>query len=136
MANQYRNFSQEDYSVLVEKYNELLSIREAAVSLVGKEDTQAVIRGLQEREQKEKKYKCPAHFCLGITPSKRKVVEETWDDLIQGLTKVVERGESIDFLVSQMREKDSIEQVREYLQERKNFPITINEQKTFKRTFQ
>jgi hypothetical protein len=136
MANVYKNFSQEDYLILVEKYNELLSIREAAVSLVGKEDTQAVLRGLQEREQKERKYKCPAHFCLGMTPSKKKVVEETWNDLIQGLTKVVTRNESIDFLVSQMGEKDSIEQAREYLQERKNFPITANEQKTFKRTFQ
>ena len=135
MSNQYRNFSQEDYAVLIEKYDELLRIREAAVYLVGKEDTQSVIRGLLERAQREKKYKCPAHLCLDMTPSKRKTVEETWSELVQSLIESGAREESVSHLISQMSKESSIEKVREYLLERKKYSLSTNEEKSFKRSF-
>ena len=136
MSNQYRNFSQEDYATLVEKYDELLRIRDAAISLVGKEDTQSIVKGLLERGQREKRYKCPAHLCLGMTPSKRKTVEETWTELVQHIVESGTRGESVDYLVSQMEKESSIEKVREYLLERKKYSILNNEEKTFQKRFQ
>ena len=46
MANQYREYSKEDYSTFIEKYDELVTIREAAVLLTG---------------EKKKKKKRPSH---------------------------------------------------------------------------
>lgn len=135
MANQYRNFSQEDYTTLIDKYDELLLIREAAVALVGKEDTQSIIRGLQERGQREKKYKCPAHLCLGMTPSKRKTVEETWSELVQNVIELGARDESVDHVIAQMSKEDSIEGVRENLLERKKSSLHFNGEKINTRSF-
>ena len=48
MPNYNRNFSQGDYATLIEKYDELLLIREAAVTLTGEESTNRILLSLSK----------------------------------------------------------------------------------------
>jgi hypothetical protein len=134
MANFNRNFSGDEFDSIKEKYLELAAIREAAGALVGREDTQSIIQGLYDRAQAERKYKCPAHFCLDLTPSKKKAVEETWTEMIQSLIALGTRPDSVDYLVCKMKELTSIKEAKEFLENRKKFALDSKEEKTFKRT--
>ena len=70
-----------------------------------------------------------------MTPSKRKTVEETWEELVQELIKSGARDESISYIVSQMSKEESIEEVRKYLLEKKKLALTSNEKKSPTRSF-
>ena len=73
---------------------------------------------------------------LGLTPNKQQVVKESWDREINKLVSSGVREESLFHLVTQMSEKENIEQVREYLKERKKFVLDSKEEKTFQKRFQ
>jgi hypothetical protein len=135
MANYNRNYSADEFESLLEKYVELCRIREAAVLLTGEENYSSIVKSLEDRARKEVKFKCPAHFYLDKTPSKRRAVEEAWEELVLSLSKAGSTGNSLEYLVDQMRSLNNIEDARNYIEGRRKMVLDSKTEKTFKKRF-
>ena len=134
MPNYNRSYSSSEFEPLITKYEELCQIRNAVVLLTGEEEFTRIMAALDLRAQRERKFKCPAHYFLGMTPSKRQAVEESWNEMIQNLTKTATTS-SVEHLVEEMKKLEKIEDARNYIAERKNLSLGPKEEKTFKRKF-
>ncbi len=131
MPNYNRSYSVHEFEPLLEKYRELCEIRNVAALLTGEEEFSRILSALNHRVDKEREHKCPAHYYLGMTPSKRRAVEESWEELVQNLTKISPR--SVEYLVGEVRKLKTIEDARDYITDRKNLGLEPKEEKTFKR---
>lgn len=136
MPNYNRNYSVEEFQELLEKYQELIDIRDRVVALTGEEKFDRIISALDNRISIEKKFTCPPHFTLGVTPSKKEGIIETWDKLILDLINQGIREESISHLASKMNDMKDIYEALDFVRERKNLPLGSKHEKTFKRSFQ
>ena len=136
MPNYNRNYSPSEFDSLLKKYAELAEIRAEVELLTGETTHVGIIAEIRRRRDREKTTACPPHMYLGLTPNKQQVVKESWDREINKLVNSGVREESLFHLVAQMSEKENIEQVREYLKERKKFVLDSKEEKTFQKRFQ
>ncbi len=132
MPNYNRSYSTDEFEPLLKKYDDLCQIRDAVVRLTGEEELGRILDALEHRAQMERKFKCPAHYYLGMTPSKRKAVEQSWDELVQNLLKTVP-DRSVSHLVEEMRKLDTVEDARNFVTDRKNLTLEPKTEKTFKR---
>lgn len=133
MPNYNRLFDAQEFDPLIRKYQELCEVRKEVELLTGETSHERIMEALRDRRKAENLFSCPPHLYLGMTPSKQEVVKNSWDSEIQLLRKKGVRDESILSLISQMREKETMSEVRSYLQDRKNYTLESKEEKTFKR---
>ena len=134
MPNYNRSYSADEFEPILKKYDELCQIRDAVVRLTGEEELGRILAALEHRAHMEREFKCPAHYYLGMTPSKRKAVEQSWDELVQSLLKTVP-DRSVSYLVEEMRKLDSVEDARNFVTERKNLTLGPKTDKTFQKRF-
>jgi hypothetical protein len=134
MPNYNRSYSAHEFEPLMEKYRELCQVRDAAAFLTGEEEFSRIISALNYRAGMQREFKCPAHYYLGMTPSKRRAVEESWEELVQNLDKFSPR--SVSYLVEELRKQETIEDARNYVAQRKNLGLESKGEKTFKRVQQ
>ena len=133
MANYNRSFDVSEFDPLLEKYRELCEIRREVELLTGEVSHQRILESIRSRKRSEDQYRCPPHLYLGLTPKKQEVVIDSWDNEIRNLRSQDLRQESLMHLISEMKDKESIEDVRAYLKERKNMGLFRKTEKTFNR---
>jgi hypothetical protein len=144
MPNYNRNYSLSEFDPILEKYGELLEIRKEVESLTGEKAHSRILAELRRRitleasealETSGMSFSCPPHMYLGLTPNKQQVVKDSWNSEVRKLRNSGIRDSSLKHLVLSMGEKDSIEQVRDFLRDRKNFFLESKEEKSNLRTF-
>ena len=135
MPNHNRNYSLSEFDSILEKYGELIEVRKEVELLTGEVVHSRIIDELKRRRDCERFAACPPHMYLGLTPNKQQVVKDSWNHEVRSLKSLGIREEALSYLVAQMREQDSIEKVREYIQERKNNVLDPKEEKTFQKRF-
>ena len=135
MPNYNRNYSPSEFDSLLKKYAELAEIRAEVELLTGETTHVGIIKEIRRRRDREKTTACPPHMYLGLTPNKQQVVKESWEREVSKLANSDMREESLLYLVTQMSEKENIEQVREYVKEKRKYVLDSKEEKTFQKRF-
>ena len=123
MANYNRDFSGAEFDSLIEKYKELAEIRRAVETLTGEVEHCKILTALYHLTALNEKSSCPPHFCLNKTPSKQKVVKDTWQAQVKELKKVCRRAESFEHLLTEMSNLKTIEEVVEFIANRKKLGL-------------
>jgi hypothetical protein len=126
-----------NYDEVWEKLDELRSLREALCDLVGSDDTNVLLRWIED--QKNLSHPCPGKFLLGLTKPKQEVAKKAWKDIVSNLEDRKVSEKSLGYILDKLSRCDTIENAIEsfegvYVRIKNDF--TDLKEKTFQKRFQ
>ena len=126
-----------NYDEVWEKLAELRSLREALCDLVGSDDTNVLLRWIED--QKIFSHPCPGKFLLGLTKPKQEVAKKAWKDIVSNLEGRKVSEKSLSYILDKLSRFDTIENAIEsfeevYVEIKNEF--TDLKEKTFQKRFQ
>ena len=126
-----------NYDEVWEKLDELRSLREALCDLVGSDDTNVLLRWIED--QKIFSHPCPGKFLLGLTKPKQEVAKKAWKDIVSNLEGRKVSEKSLGYILDKLSRFDTIENAIESFEEVyteiKN-TFTDSKEKNFPKRFQ
>lgn len=124
------------YDDVWEKLEELRVLREALCDLVGSDDTNVLLRWIEN--QKFFSHPCPGKFLLGLTKPKQEVAKKAWKDIVSNLESRKVSEKSLSYILDKLSRFDTIENAIESFEkvytEIKN-DFTESKEKSFKHSF-
>ena len=132
--NSNSDYSRESLLLMLEKWDELVEIRNAVVERYGEEKHHKLLEAIQNDIENRSQTNCPPRLLLNLTPNKQKRVIETWDSIVEDLRRT--RGERAFFYeLDKIKNMKSIDEIYDYLGERKNHNHFLVEEKNPKGGF-
>jgi hypothetical protein len=104
-----------NYDEVWEKLDELRSLREALCDLVGSDDTNVLLRWIED--QKIFSHPCPGKFLLGLTKPKQEVAKKAWKDIVSNLENRKVSEKSLSYILDKLSRFDTIENAIESFEE-------------------
>ena len=104
-----------NYDEVWEKLDELRSLREALCDLVGSDDTNVLLRWIED--QKIFSHPCPGKFLLGLTKPKQEVAKKAWKDIVSNLEGRKVSEKSLSYILDKLSRFDTIENAIESFEE-------------------
>jgi len=132
--NSNSDYSKESLLLILQKWDELVEIRNAVVERYGEEKHHKLLESIQNDIENRRQTNCPPRLLLNLTPNKQKRVIETWDSIVEDLRRT--RNEKFFFYeLDKIKNMKSIDEIYDYLGERKNHNRISVEEKNPKDKF-
>jgi len=119
---------------MLEKWDELVEIRNATVERYGEEKHHKLLEAIQNDIENRRQANCPPRLLLNLTPSKQKRVIETWDSIVEDLRKS-RSDKNFFYELDKIKNMKSLDEIYDYLGERKNRDRFLVEEKNPKGGF-
>ena len=128
--NSNSDYSKESLLLILQKWDELVEIRNAVVERYGEEKHHKLLESIQNDIENRRQTNCPPRLLLNLTPNKQKRVIETWDSIVEDLRRT-RNEKSFFYELDKIKNMKSIDEIYDYLGERKNHNrISVEEKNT------
>ena len=117
--NSNSDYSRESLLITLEKWDELVEIRNAVVERYGEEKHHKLLEAIQNDIENRRQSNCPPRLLLNLTPSKQKRVIETWESIVEDLRKS-RNDKNFFYELDKIKNMKSIDEIYDYLGQRKN----------------
>ena len=132
--NSNSDYSKESLLLILQKWDELVEIRNAVVERYGEEKHHKLLESIQNDIENRRQTNCPPRLLLNLTPNKQKRVIETWDSIVEDLRRT-RNEKSFFYELDKIKNMKSIDEIYDYLGERKNHNRISVEEKNLKDKF-
>jgi hypothetical protein len=132
--NSNSDYPKESLLRMLEKWDELVEVRNAVVERYGEEKHHKLLEAIQNDIENRRQSNCPPRLLLNLTPNKQKRVIETWDSIVEDLRRT-RNEKSFFYELDKIKNMKSIDEIYDYLGERKNHDRFLVEEKNPKDRF-